>query len=92
VASARRQLTPPIGVTIGSLIPNLGSGIGFGPLGPRTIEQVRSRIAQFPKGTAFYISGNDMGSWYFQQHAAEARKMLEAAGMNVVEPLAPAPR
>ncbi|MEP6962547.1 MAG: hypothetical protein ABI995_10735, partial [Acidobacteriota bacterium] len=92
VASARRPLTPPIGITIGSSNPAFDPTIGLGPLGPRSIEQVRNRIAQAPKGTPFYIGGNDKGSWYFQQHAAEARKMLEDAGMKVVEQPAPAPR
>jgi hypothetical protein len=91
VESARRPLTPPIGVSIGSQIPD-GSNIGLGPLGPRSVKQFREKIAQFPKGTPFYIGGNDTGSWFFQQHAAEAQKMLEDAGMQIVAPPVPATR
>lgn len=91
-ASARRLTTTPIGVTIGGdLILNL-SEIGFGPQAAvRSIKQFEARVALYPKGTPFYLEGNNRDGWWFQQYAAQARKILESAEMKVVDrPVRPA--
>lgn len=91
VASARRPLTPPIIVSIGSqMLDGIGSPIGLGS-GMRSVKQFREKIAQFPQGTEFAVSGNK-GTWYYEHYVAEARKMLEDAGMKVVDRPAPAAR
>ncbi|MBZ5583206.1 MAG: hypothetical protein LAQ30_13575 [Acidobacteriia bacterium] len=47
------------------------------------------KIAQFPKGTRFYLPPAAPGSWFGERRTAEIRGILEAAGMEIV---AEAPR
>jgi hypothetical protein len=84
VSSARKGLEPPLSIDINVMISDVSS-INIGTLALRNLKQFQDKIAQFPKGTSFYLTGNGAGSWYYQQRSAEVRKILEDASMKVVD-------
>lgn len=81
IDSERRALGPP--VRIGSLADE-PAGAMIGPFRLRTERALRSKIAQFPRGTAFRFEPDD-NSWWAGERRKKLRGMLEAAGMQVVD-------
>jgi len=81
----RAQLAGPIEISPES------SGMPFiyarvGPYMLRSAQQVKDKIAQFPKGTSFYVAVSYPGTWWAEQHTREISQMVKDAGMNLVEP------
>jgi hypothetical protein len=76
-------MEPPIYLDPNPFQPEF-SGVGLGTLRLRTVEQFQNKIAQFPKGTTFYLTGTGEGSWYYQQRAAKVKKIVQDAGMKLV--------
>src|SRR5207248_3230824 len=70
----RRWLAEPISISVDDL-PNTWARVGLFLLRDRA--QFEQKIAQFPKGTTFLASG--------QQRRDEIRRILEAAGMRLVD-------
>jgi hypothetical protein len=91
VASARKLLTPPISIDV-SPVPVEYNGFRMGLIDLHSLKQAADKIAQFPKGTPFFITGSGPGSWYYEQRTAIIRKALEDAGMKIVDRPAPTPR
>jgi hypothetical protein len=60
--------------------------IRVGPFDLRSPQQLGSKIAQFPKGTAFSILRSDVGTWWWDQRTREVRAILDANGMKLVDP------
>jgi hypothetical protein len=84
VSSAKKQLEPPLSIDVDSIGPESG-GFRMGTVALRSVQQLQDRIALFAKGTPFYVSGNGAGSWYYQQRATQIRKIVEDAGMKLVD-------
>jgi len=66
--------------------------LGGGPILLRSDDQLRERLAYYPKGTQFYLGGNGIGSWYFEQRAAQVGRIVQDAGMKLVDPPPPVRR
>lgn len=52
----------------------------------RDRAQLERKIAQFPKGTAFYFERGYEGTWLREQRMRDLRRVLEAAGLKEVDP------
>jgi hypothetical protein len=59
--------------------------IRVGPFDLRSSQQLESKIAQFPKGTAFSILPSDVGTWWWDQRIREVRAILSSNGMKLVD-------
>jgi hypothetical protein len=90
VSSAQKQLTPPVSIDLGPT--PISDGFRMGQVELRSLKQAQDKIAQFPQETQFFVTGNGPGSWYYEQRAAQIRKILEDAGMKIVDRPLPAPR
>lgn len=86
VAQAKRAMEQPIPLGVDDI--NLGGGV----IRPYSEEQLRERLAYYPKGTQFSLGGNSVGSWYFEQRAAQVGGIVEDAGMKLVDPPPPVRR
>jgi hypothetical protein len=60
--------------------------VRVGPFDLRSPRQLGSKIAQFPKGTAFSILPTNVGTWWRDRHTREVRAILDANGMKLVDP------
>jgi hypothetical protein len=78
------RFQPPIGITL-----DLGGILGYAEMGGvmvRSREQFETKIAQFPKGTEFFLQANGAaGTWHHDRVIREATEVLQAAGMKIVE-------
>ena len=63
VSSTQKFLMPPISIDV-SPAPIEYNGFRMGLLDLHSLKQVQDKIAQFPKGTPFFVTGNGSGSWY----------------------------
>jgi hypothetical protein len=86
VAQARKAMEQPIPLGVDDI--NLGGGV----IRPYSAEQLRERLSNYPKETQFYLGGNGVGSWYFEQRAAQIGRIVEDAGMKLVDPPPPVRR
>src|SRR5215471_11458943 len=80
VDSVRQTLQPPINV---GLYPGLSGYAMVGTVIVRGRKQFESKIAQFPKGTVFYLGTNSPDNAYRKARLDEARKIIEGAGMKL---------
>jgi hypothetical protein len=85
VASERRTLQAPVRISL-----MFGSDMtSVGPFLLRNPRQLAAKIAQFPKGTQFFFGPGFEGTWFREQRMREIHGILDAAGMEVVEPPRP---
>ncbi len=90
-AAAKRSMEQPIPIGVEGLMGFNGVVLG-GAVMPYSDGQLRERLAYYPKGTQFYLGGNSAGSWYFEQRAALVGRIVEGAGMKIVDPPVPVRR
>ncbi len=84
VDSVRRSFPSPLSV---SFVPTLND-LEYAQVGPFSVQtpgQLEAKIAQFPKGTKFYLAPYYEGTWYQDEHKRLLQQMLTAAGMQLVE-------
>ena len=86
VDAVRGQLAGPIPISLEVPGPSL-TYARVGPFTTRTSQQLREKIAQFPKGATFFMSVAPpfTGSWWAEQRKREIGTMLEDAGMKLVD-------
>jgi hypothetical protein len=84
VGTLRSHMAEPLGIVPDSS-PVPSSFASVGPFHLRTMQQMKDKLAQFPKGASFYLAVGYPESWWGREHTRELREMLEAAGMKVVE-------
>jgi hypothetical protein len=84
VASVRRMLVPPLAISFDLIIVDLY----YARVGPFTVgspQQLENKIAQFPKGTQFYLARYYEGTWFRGRCKQYIQRMLTALGMQLVE-------
>jgi hypothetical protein len=89
VTNARTQLAEPVGISPDALL----SYARIGQVMLRSPQQVKDKLAQFPKGTSFYVAVGYPGTWWAEQRRREFEQMIVDAGMKLVAepPRAPLP-
>jgi len=85
VDATRRALAAPLPISFTPMINDLV----FARVGPffsiGSPQQLERKVAEFPKGTKFYIESGHEGSWYYEQHKRQIQQILTAAGMQLVD-------
>lgn len=51
----------------------------------RSNRQLEIKIGQFPRGTKFFFPRVYQGTWFYEQRMLEVRRILSAAGMEIVD-------
>jgi hypothetical protein len=46
---------------------------------------MNAKVRQFPRGTKFFFPSSYKGIWHYEQRMSEFRRILDAAGMLVVD-------
>jgi hypothetical protein len=81
VAKGRGKLSEPLRIV---LLPEGTMSVMIGPFQLRSLDQVKSKIAQFPSGTRFQFDAAYQGTWFAEQRTKTIRELLDAAGMRVL--------
>jgi len=84
VESIHRHTGPPIGIVFSQMITDTTS-VTIGSYSVHGTNQLEAKIGQFPRGTQFYFPSSYKGNWYYEQRIAEVSRLLNAAGMQIVE-------
>jgi hypothetical protein len=79
-----RRYTEPIGIECSGL-PNDITSIRIGQYLVHGLKQMDAKIRQFPRGTRFFFPTFYHGVWYYEQQMSKILRLLDAAGMLVVD-------
>jgi hypothetical protein len=79
VAKERDKLKEPIRI---ELLPEGTMSAMIGPYHLLSLDQVKSKISQFPAGTRFQFDEEYQGTWFAAQRTKTIRGLLDAAGMR----------
>ncbi len=81
VAQERGTLQQPIRIV---LAPEGTMSATIGPFHLNSLDQIKSKISQFPSGTRFQFDNAYQGTWFAEQRIKAIRELLDAAGMRVL--------
>jgi len=90
VNAARARFTEPVGISAQGSVFNMDYA-SIGPLKLRSPQQLKEKLAQFPKGTSFYVAVGYPGTWWAEQRQREFARMIADAGMKLAAERARAP-
>jgi hypothetical protein len=79
VEKERGKLKEPIRI---ELLPEGTMSAMIGPYHLWSLDQVKSKISQFPAGTNFQFDEKYLGTWFAEQRTKAIRGLLDAAGMR----------
>jgi hypothetical protein len=83
VEAMRRGSGNPVAISISGM-PNI-TAIRINLFEVFGARQLEAKIRQFPPGTRFSVPASYRGVWYYEQRMSEIRRILEVAGMQIVD-------
>jgi hypothetical protein len=81
VAKGQGKLNEPMRIV---LLPEGTMSAMIGPFHLWSLDQVKSKISQFPPGTRFQFDDTYQGTWFAEQRTKAIKELLDAAGMRVL--------
>ncbi len=83
VEAMRRGSGNPVAISISGM-PNI-TAVRINLFEVFGARQLEAKIRQFQPGTKFAFPASYRGVWYYEQRMSEIRRILEAAGMQIVD-------